>query len=168
MADTITTTRAEVEDLLFEEAALLDDWKLEEWLLLYTDDARYDVPSTDLPAGADPGKALFYIADDRMRLQQRVVRLMKKSAHAEDPRSRTRHLVSNVRLGPVQAGTQGDELSASAAFATYRTKGGHTDTFVGALHYRLRRTAQGLRICAKCCVLDMDGLRPHGRISIIL
>ena len=157
-------TRAEVEDLLFLEAELLDDWKLEQWLALYTLDATYSVPSTDLPADADPGKSLFYIADDRVRMQERVIRLMKKTAHSEQPRSRTRHLVSNVRVGAME----GEQLGASAAFVTYRTKNGHTDTFIGSLRYRLQRQADGLRIRDKRCVLDLDGLRPHGRISIIL
>jgi p-cumate 2,3-dioxygenase beta subunit len=157
-------TRAEVEDLLFLEAELLDDWKLKEWLALYTDDATYCVPSTDLPRDANPDKSLFYIADDRLRMQERVIRLMKKSAHSEYPRSRTRHLVSNVRVGAMD----GNECGASAAFVTYRTKNGHTDTFIGSLRYRLQRDGDTLRIREKRCVLDLDGLRPQGRVSIIL
>lgn len=159
-----TITRAEAEDLLFEEADLLDQWKLEEWLALFTDDAAYLVPSTDLPAGADPAKALFYIADDRRRLQERVVRLQKKTAHSEWPRSRTRHLVSNVRVGA----PEGDEAPVSAAFVTFRTKNGVTDTFMGRLRYRLARVDGRLRIREKRCELDLDGLRPHGRVSILL
>jgi p-cumate 2,3-dioxygenase subunit beta len=159
-----TITRAEAEDLLFEEADLLDQWRLEQWLALYTDDASYLVPSTDLPPGADPARALFYIADDRERLNQRIVRLMKKSAHSEYPRSRTRHLVSNVRVGAAQ----GDETPVSAAFVTFRTKGGVTDTYMGRLLYRLKRIDGNLRIREKRCELDLDGLRPHGRVSIIL
>ena len=161
---TAAVTRADVEDLLFLEAELLDDWKLEQWLALYTEDATYSVPSTDLPADANPDKSLFYIADDRMRMQQRVLRLMKKTAHAEYPHSRTRHLVSNVRVGAME----GEQLNASAAFVTYRTKNGHTDTFIGSLRYRLQREGAALRIREKRCLLDLDGLRPHGRISIIL
>jgi p-cumate 2,3-dioxygenase subunit beta len=157
-------TRAEAEDLLFEEADLLDQWKLEQWLALYTDDAAYLVPSTDLPPGADPARALFYIADDRARMNQRIVRLMKKTAHAEFPRSRTRHLVSNVRVGAPQEG----EAPVSAAFVTFRTKGGVTDTYMGRLLYRLRRIDGRLCIREKRCELDLDGLRPHGRVSIIL
>lgn len=160
------TTRAEVEDLLFEEAALLDDWKLEQWLALYTEDAAYHVPSTDLPRDASPDTSLFYIADDRVRMQERVIRLMKKSAHSEYPRSRTRHLVGNVRLLASDAGA--NEVRATAAFATYRTKGGHTDLFVGSLQYRLRRVGARLLISEKRCLLDLDGLRPQGRISILL
>jgi 3-phenylpropionate/cinnamic acid dioxygenase small subunit len=44
---TIPVTRQEVEDFLYEEAALLDEWRLEEWLQLLTEDAAYYVPSTD-------------------------------------------------------------------------------------------------------------------------
>ena len=39
----------EVEQLLYVEARLLDDWNLDAWLTLYTEDARYIVPTTDLP-----------------------------------------------------------------------------------------------------------------------
>jgi len=163
-----TITRAEAEDLLFAEADLLDQWRLEEWLALFTDDAAYLVPSTDLPPGADPAKALFYIADDHARLKERVVRLQKKTAHSEWPRSRTRHLVSNVRVGTPVVGAAGDETPVSAAFVTFRTKGGVTDTYMGRLLYRLRREGGALRIREKRCELDLDGLRPHGRVSILL
>ena len=157
-------TRSEAEDLLFEEAELLDQWKLDQWLALFTEDAAYLVPSTDLPPGADAAKSLFYIADDHARMVQRVLRLQKKTAHSEWPRSRTRHLVSNVRVGaPV-----GDETPVSAAFVTFRSKNGNTDTFMGRLLYRLTRVDGALRIREKRCELDLDGLRPHGRVSIIL
>ena len=162
-------TRAEAEDLLFEEADLLDQWRLEQWLALYTDDAAYLVPSTDLPPGADPARCLFYISDDRKRMNERVIRLMKKTAHSEWPRSRTRHLVSNVRVvASDAAGDAGGETPVSAAFVTFRTKGGFTDTYMGRLSYRLKRVDGALRIREKRCELDLDGLRPHGRISIIL
>ena len=163
-----TLTRAQAEDLLFEEADLLDQWQLNEWLTLYTADATYQVPSTDLPPGADPAKSLFYIADDRTRMNERVIRLTKKTAHSEQPRSRTRHLVSNVRVGVTQDTAQGEEVPVSAAFVTFRTKNGVTDTYMGRALYRLRQVEGAWRICAKRCELDLDGLRPHGRVSIIL
>ena len=157
-------TRTEVEDLLFLEADLLDQWKLDDWLALFTDDAAYLVPTTDLPSGADAAKTLFYIADDHSRMVQRVARLNKKTAHSEWPRSKTRHLVSNVRVGAVE----GNEAPVSAAFVTFRSKNGVTDTYMGRALYRLRRVNGALRICEKRCELDLDGLRPHGRVSIIL
>lgn len=162
MSDTLT--RAQAEDLLFEEADLLDQWKLQEWLALYTDDAAYLVPSTDLAPGADPAKSLFYIADDRTRMTERVVRLLKKTAHSEFPRSRTRHLVSNVRVGAAT----GEHTPVSAAFVTFRTKNAITDTYMGRALYRLQQVDGRWRIREKRCELDLDGLRPHGRVSIIL
>lgn len=157
-------SRVEVEDLLFHEAELLDTWQLNEWLTLFTDDGCYYVPSTDLPRTASADSSLFYIADDPVRLRERVIRLMKKTAHSEYPRSRTRHLVSNVRI--LDAGAE--EVRVAAAFITYRMKFGSSDAYVGSYNYRLRRVDGQLRIVEKRCFLDMEALRPHGRISIIL
>ena len=44
-------TRYEVEELFFKEAALLDEWRLEEWLELLTEDATYHVPPLMLVTG---------------------------------------------------------------------------------------------------------------------
>lgn len=161
-ADAIT--REQVEDFMFLEAELLDEWKLTEWLDLFTADGSYYVPTTDTPPGASPDSSLFYVADDRFRLEQRVERLLKRTAHAEYPRSKTRHLVSNVRI----RGRKGDELDVGAAVLTYRTKMGLTETYIGSYRYRIAVTPDGLRIREKRCNLDMDGLKPNGRISIIL
>lgn len=157
-------TRSEVEDFLFLEADLLDTWQLKEWLQLYTPDAEYLVPSTDLPKGADPEHHLFYIADDFVRLEQRVIRLGKKTMWSEYPRSKTRHLVSNVRV----IGISGDDIVVKANFAVYRTKWENTDVYVGSYEYALRRDTDGLKVRKKRCTLDLDGLRPQGRVSILL
>lgn len=156
--------RTDVEDFLFREADLLDEWRLPEWLELFTDDATYSVPATDLPADASPDNSLFYVADDRFRLSERVKRLMKRTAHAEFPHSKTRHLVSNVRIRE----RRDNELDVSCAFITYRTKDGVTDTYFGSSRYRLVAESDGLRIRSKRCLLDSDGLRAQGRVSIIL
>lgn len=156
--------RAEVEDLLYHEAELLDTWKLHEWLALFTEDASYYVPSADLPRDASSDTSLFYIADDAVRLRERVIRLLKKTAHSEYPRSRTRHLVSNVRI--LHAGADG--IGVAAAFITHRIKFGTNDSFIGSHHYRLRRVDGQLRIVEKRVFLDLENLRPHGRVSILL
>jgi p-cumate 2,3-dioxygenase beta subunit len=157
-------SRDQVEELLFLEAELLDEWRLRDWLNLFTADGSYYVPATDVPPNASPDTALFYVADDRFRLEQRVERLLKRTAHAEFPRSKTRHLVSNVRI----RGQKDDELDVGAAVITHRTKMGLTETYIGSYRYRVAVTADGLRIREKRCILDMDGLKPNGRISIIL
>jgi p-cumate 2,3-dioxygenase subunit beta len=158
------STRVDVEDFLYLEADLLDEWRLPEWLELFTEDATYSVPATDLPPNASPDDSLFYVADDRFRLSERVKRLMKRTAHAEFPHSRTRHFVSNVRIRERRE----DELLVSAAFLVYRTKESVTDTYFGGYRYRLTTNNGALRIREKRCLLDTDGLRPQGRVSIVL
>lgn len=156
--------KLKVEDLLVTEAACLDEWRLEDWLALYTGDAEYLVPSTDVDGdNADPDRSLFYVFDDRKRMEERVIRLGKKGAHSEWPRSKTRHLVTNVR-----AGRGANSVTAKASFAVWRSKDTTSDVYVGHYVYDLAETGAGLRIRRKLCVLDMEALRPHGRISIIL
>lgn len=161
---TFNLTRDEAEEFVFAEAELLDDWQLDEWLELFTEDAAYHVPATDLDKTAEARTSLFYIADDRRRLEERVTRLKKKTAHSEYPRSKTRHLVSNVRVKDID----GDSATVTTAFATFRSKDGVTDTYIGSARYRLVRSGGQLKIAEKRCHLDLDGLRPQGRISILL
>src|SRR3954451_18649369 len=125
--------RTDVEDFLFGEAELLDEWRLPEWLELFTDDAIYYVPATDVAPDSSPDKTLFYVADDRFRLSERVKRLMKRTAHAEFPHSRTRHLVSNVRI----RSRSEIEIEVGSSFVTYRTKDGITDIYFGGNRYRI-------------------------------
>jgi p-cumate 2,3-dioxygenase beta subunit len=118
--------RHEIEEFLYHEAALLDEWRLDDWLALFTEDARYVVPSTDLPK-SDPSDTLCLIDDDIVRLRGRVTRLNSRHAYREFPWSRTRRLVSNVRITAVE----GDDVCVSAAFLVYRVRHGQVDPFMG-------------------------------------
>lgn len=161
---TTSVTRNDVEEFLYREAAMLDRWQLDEWLALFTDDGIYHVPTIGTAPDIGPENTLFYIADDRTRLRERVVRLQKKGAHVEWPRSRTRHMVSNVLIEE----RSDSELKVSAAFAVHRFKNAAADMYIGSYRYRLVVGEQGLRIREKRSMLDMDALRPHGRVSILL
>ena len=159
-----TVGRAEIEEFLFHEAALLDEWQLDDWITLFTDDARYMVPALDSAPDAQPEESLFYIADNRHRLEQRVIRLNKRTAHAEFPHSKCCRLINNVRI--VERGP--DTLEVRCKFVTYRTKNEITDTFMGEHRHAMVVTEEGLRIREKRTVLALDALRPQGKISIIL
>ena len=156
-------SRAEVEDFLYAEAALLDEWKLEEWLELLTEDATYQVPPTDLP-DADAKTTLFIIADDALRLKSRVNQLLGKSAWAENPHSRTRHMISNVRV----IGNDGNNIRVAANFVVYRMRYELVDTYVGRYEYTLARRDGKLKIRERKAILDLEALRPHGKVSFIL
>jgi p-cumate 2,3-dioxygenase beta subunit len=153
----------EVEALLFEEAALLDEWRLDEWLALFTEDARYVVPATDARE-ADIRQTLSIINDDIARLRARVERLKSRHAYREFPWSRTRRLITNVRLIQVTE----EEIRLTASFLVYRIRSGHVDPFVGRYDYTLRRVGGILKIAYRKATLDLEALQPHGTISIIL
>src|SRR5712691_10909445 len=90
-------TVGEIERFLVDEAALLDEWRLEEWLALFAEDGRYLVPPLDAP-DSDHRTTLFLIADDRRNLASRIRQLLGGTTWAENPRSRTRRLVTNFRI----------------------------------------------------------------------
>lgn len=157
-------TRAEVEDFLYREADLLDHWRLDEWLALLTEDAAYFVPPNDKP-DADHRSTLFTIADDVVRLRERVVRLKDPNCHSEYPPSRTRRLISNVRI----TGTEGDTVLVSANFVVYRHRRNEPPReFVGRYRYKLRRTDAGLKIAERRAILDAHELGPLGAVSFLL
>jgi p-cumate 2,3-dioxygenase beta subunit len=157
-------TRVEVEDFLILEAALLNEWRLEEWRALFTEECRYLVPNTNGDPYAPPESSLYLIADDGHHLTERVKRLGKKTAHAEYPHSRTRRLVSNVRILERNA----DSLKVESSFVTYRASQGVTDTYFGRHEHCIVEEGGALRIREKRTILDMETLRPQGRLSIIV
>ncbi|MGW1785654.1 aromatic-ring-hydroxylating dioxygenase subunit beta [Streptomyces sp. NPDC002143] len=167
MTDTTTAPLpgllSEVERFLYEEAELLDQWRLHEWLELFAPGGTYLVPSTDNREG-DPNTDLFLVQDDRFLLEQRVNSLQTRAAHAEYPHSRTRRLITNVRVS-----ADGTRIGVVANFAVYRFRGNAADTYVGQYHHTLERDESGrFRFVVRKSVLDLEALRPHGKVSFIL
>lgn len=155
--------QARVADFVFREARLLDEWRLEEWLDLFTEDARYVVPGTDDPEG-DPTRSLVLVDDDRERLRWRVKRLLSGHAHREFPWSRTRRIVSNVLVEDPGPG----RIRVSASFVVWRFRHRHADPFIGHAEYELVEQNEGLRIAAKRVMIDQESLSPNGAVSLIL
>jgi p-cumate 2,3-dioxygenase beta subunit len=166
--DLASVRRPEIEDFLFREAQLLDDWDLDTWLKLWAPGrTRYVVPCNDDPDG-DPATDLVLIDDDELRMRLRVERLNSRKAHREYPHSQTSHQVSNVILGAPGAGGAEPELPVTAAFTVWRFRHGKATYYVGRYHYRLVAADGALRIRAKRSVLAMTELRPAGDLAILL
>ena len=156
--------REAVEDFLFHEAELLDDWRLEEWLGLFESGATYEIPSTDMPEGGH-GETLYLVSDDWTRLQARVKRLGSKNAHVENPRSRTCRLITNVRVAP---GEGPGLLVVRANFLIIRSRYQIIDFYPGTYHHVLVAGADFLRFRRRKAVLSVEALRPAGKVSIII
>lgn len=160
---TDTSLRVRVEDLLYHEAELLDDWRLDDWLALFTEDSRYIVPAMDRP-DADPDSSLTLIDDSYDRLSGRVTRLKSRRAHREFPWSKTRRIVGNVRVARREDG----RVEVAANYIVNRFRKEQVHTFVGHYRYVLVEVGDSLRIERKVCVIDNERLSPHGTLSILL
>ena len=164
--------RREIEDFLYHEAELLDERKLREWLDLLTDDVRYWMPirhnPLDRPAEVSEELSTagegYYFDDDKQSLKIRVERVYAKNAWAEMPPSRTRHLISNVRV----KNDDGNEIEVHSNFLVYRTRmDNDQDIFVGMRKDILRRVNGGFKIARRTIILDQAVLAAKN-ISIFL
>ncbi|HTK64986.1 MAG TPA: aromatic-ring-hydroxylating dioxygenase subunit beta [Pseudonocardia sp.] len=159
-------TRSDIEEFLYREAELLDQWDLDGWLTLWRLDehTRYVVPCNDTPDG-DPTRDLVLIDDNELRLRMRVERLNSRKAHREYPHSRTNHQILNVRLRPVADGI----LPVQASFTVWRFRNGKAATYVGQHYYKLVAGPDDAPLIrSKRVVLDMTELRPAADLAIIL
>jgi 3-phenylpropionate/cinnamic acid dioxygenase small subunit len=164
--------RREIEEFLYFEAELLDDRKLREWFELLADDIRYWMPIRhnlfERPDDirdelSKPGEG-FYFDDDRKSLKIRVERAYARNAWAEMPPSRTRHLITNIRIKK----DDGREIEVHSNFLVYRTRmENDQDMFVGERQDVLRRVDGGFKIAKRTIILDQAVLTAKN-ISVFL
>jgi len=160
----VTVTREQVENFLYEEADLLDNWQLNEWIALFDQErGGYYIPSTDTP-DADPNRDVFLISDNMAKLHSRVDQLLSGATWAENPKSRTRHMVNNVRI----LGMENEALLVKANFVVYRMRFEKIDPYIGTYHYKLIPRDGTFTILERKVVLDLEALRPHGKVSFIV
>jgi phthalate 3,4-dioxygenase subunit beta len=151
----------EVVDWLYAEADLLDRRDLRGWLALLTDDIRYVVPVRVTTAHSLDGSALPDMAhfdEDRYSLRKRIERFETEHAWAEDPPSRTRHFITNVRC---REGESAGEVEAESNLLLFRSRGDvrDHDLLSGRRNDTLRRTPDGLRLARREVILDESVLR---------
>jgi len=157
-------SRSAVETFFFMEARILDEWRLEDWLGLLTASATYQVLPLALDA-AEAERAVYLVDDDHARLRARVGQLLRRNAWAENPRSRTRRLITNVE---VERDPGSGHVLARANFAVWRFKNELTDVYVGRYQYLLEQVDASLRVAQRQVLLDLEALRPHGKLSFVL
>jgi len=158
-----TVGRTEIEDFLYREAMLLDEWRLDDWFALFEVGGRFEVPTTDY-SGLDSTSAGYFVADDYDLIRARVKRLKSRMAHAENPHSRTHRMISNVVVLE-----QRDETAwISANFVIHRYRDGGSYTYVGRYEHILLVEEDGLRFRLRRAIPVMESLDPGARLSFIL
>jgi 3-phenylpropionate/cinnamic acid dioxygenase small subunit len=156
----------EIEDFLYREAELLDDRRYEEWLDLFTEDARYWMPMRrNVPAGAPEreftreGAEVSWFDDGKDTLVRRVRQIRTGVHWAEEPPSRICHVVTNVRILRAEPPAAPAEVTVGCRFLVYRNRvETETDLLAGKREDRLRRVGEGWRIARRKIVLDQNVL----------
>ncbi|MBY6242332.1 aromatic-ring-hydroxylating dioxygenase subunit beta [Methylosinus sp. Sm6] len=153
-----------ITSFLFFESALLDDWDLNEWLSLFDDEGRYQVLPLQYLESSNPKNSLYLVSDDNTRLETRIRHLLEKSALAEVPRSRTRRIISNIRVLEHKSGI----VRVKANFVIYQFRNLQSWEFVGETSYKLRERQGALKILERITRLDHESMASQRRISIIV
>jgi len=161
---TVTPRQAlwlELMQFYIREAWLLDERRFDEWLDLFTDDVLYFMPRRKNVRRRESDREvtslgdLALIEDDKRYLQMRVARLESGMAWAEDPPSRTRHLIGNLVVEPRDNG----DVQAKTAFLVYRS---HLETdqqlLAGSREDVLRQVDGAWKVARRTIVLDANVL----------
>lgn len=167
--DTIREMALHYECMQFynREAELLDARKLDEWLEMLTEDVTYKMPvrvtrdrTSELPEFSNRA---FSFSDNRNTLEARVERFNSEFAWSEEPPSRVRHFVSNVRV----TGRDGDEISVKCNLLVHRSQGDTPDSVYmsGERNDTLRRVDGELKLATRQILVDHTIL-PMRNLSI--
>jgi phthalate 3,4-dioxygenase subunit beta len=146
---------------LIDEAYLLDDRRYEEWLATLADDVRYVMPVTltralDSDVGSQPEMAHF--DEDKHSLSLRVARFRTQYAWAEDPPSRLRHYVTNVRTFETDSA---EDIFVESAVLLFRSRGDVSEPSLLSMRRAdtLRRADGGWLLRSRVIRVDESVLR---------
>ena len=159
--------KQEVEDFLYREAELLDERRYEEWLDLFTSDVHYWMPMRrNVPRDEPereftrPGTDVNWFDEGKDTLTRRVRQILTGVHWAEEPPSRTCHVVANVQvLHATPDGPSPTEIGVKSRFLVYRNRvETETDLLVGKREDLLRRVDGQWKIARRKIVLDQNVL----------
>ncbi|MGH7301317.1 MAG: 3-phenylpropionate/cinnamic acid dioxygenase subunit beta [Candidatus Rokuibacteriota bacterium] len=159
--------KQEVEEFLYREAELLDERRYEDWLALFTDDARYWMPMRRNVPADEPereftreGADINWFDEGKETLARRVGQIRTGVHWAEEPPSRICHMVSNVQILSMRpVGPAPTEVAVKSRFLVYRNRvETETDVLVGKREDVLRRVDRCWRIARRKIVLDQSVL----------
>jgi biphenyl 2,3-dioxygenase beta subunit len=159
-----TQLQYEIEQFLYHEAQLLDEWRYREWYGLLAEDLHYWMPirknrlrrqraeSEIAPRGIE----MAHFDDDKKTMDIRILQKETGKHWAEEPPSRTRHLISNIRVAPASDG-EPDTFEVRSNFIVYRNRlETEVDVWAGERFDRLRRKDGSFEIAKRTILLDQN------------
>ena len=155
-----------ISQFMYAEAKLLDDWKFREWLDVLAEDISYTLRTTPNAQTRDRRRSVeppttWVFNDNKHLLERRVARLETGMAWAEEPPSRTTHMVSNIL---VEATDVEGEYDVHLTYLLYRTqKEKDVTIYCGKRLDKIRKvdTELGWQIFNRKIVLDQVTYSSH-------
>lgn len=151
----------QVMDFLIDEAQLLDENRVLEWVELLAPDILYWMPvrqSVYRKSGAEYDPRMAYFFDTLPSIQIRANRTKFENAYAEDPPTRTRRLITNMVLHETQ---NADEFAVDTSFLFLRnrTDDSDFDQLSGRREDLIRLSANGWQLSQRTILIDQTVLR---------
>lgn len=158
--------KADVEDLYYHEADLLDGRRFRDWLDMLADDISYFMPirrnvkfgQHEARENTRRGEGISWFDEDKWTLTKRVEQILTGVHYAEEPLSRICHMVSNVQIKAVRPDLQNpEELDVTSRFLVYQNRVEYeTYTFVGKRNDTIRATGSGWKIAKREIILEQN------------
>jgi 3-phenylpropionate/cinnamic acid dioxygenase small subunit len=133
----------EIEQFVYREARMQDEYDLDAWEALWTDDGVYWVPANG--SEIDPEKEMSIIYDNRSRIALRIKQLKTGRRHSQEPRSQLRRIVSNVEV----LGEDDDGIRVGANAMVFESNLRGDTVWAARNEYLLRRVDGALRMARK-------------------
>ena len=156
----------QISQFLYQEAKLLDDWKFREWLDTLAEDISYTLRTTPNAQTRDRRRSVeppttWVFNDTKDLLERRVARLETGMAWAEEPPSRTTHMVSNVIVEPTEVEGEYDVYVTYLLYRTQKEK--DVTIYCGKRHDKIRKVEGGLgfQIFNRKIMLDQVTYNSH-------
>lgn len=163
LGDVDAETQRAIERFLYEEVQVLDDLEWEKWLDFLSDDLLYWAPVQEERYARERRENRIkkfgtscYFEENKVQMKQRVDRLLTNMAWGEEPPSRARHVISNIR---VTKGLRDGEYIVKSNFYDYRSNGQrYHDSVTGErtdIIVKDENSTWGFLVKERCILFDM-------------
>lgn len=142
-------------------ASLQDEHRYAEWEALWTDDGVYWVPANG--DDIDPEQQMSILYDNRSRIALRVRQLLSGRHYSQEPRSRLRHLVTNIEI----VRRDGPETAVGCNVLVFESNLRGETLWGARTEYLLRATGDGLRMARKTVKL-VNNDKPLYTLSFLI
>ncbi|MCA2011557.1 3-phenylpropionate/cinnamic acid dioxygenase subunit beta [Pararhodobacter sp. CCB-MM2] len=161
--------RAEIEEFFYDEAECLDTRRFEEWLGMLHEDLRYFMPMRhnvkfgqhDERENSREDYGISWFNEDKWTVSKRVEQILTGVHYAEEPLSRTTHMITNVQVQTALPSVEAaDEITTSCRFLTYLNRVEYeTYFFVGKRYDRLKKVGGEWKVLHRRIILDQNVLQ---------